>query len=233
MEASMERRSLAIYAVAAFVTLASFAAVVFLPVPVSCRQLFSIPALGGLLTFLAQGWRDQLAHERARDLQARQQDFTLGIASHMANTVFDKQVAFCEEYARELHQALSDLFGRGPSQLAGPRATALRDIRRKYAPWISDELVERLMPFEKALNEIATDSQLLEHLDVGPMRTEFAQRMYDAFSAVLGIGENHPTDAPEAIATILSHLHDVLGVSDFEDLRRAAIREARSRTEVR
>ena len=228
-KSNMERRSFIFYGIATLVILVSFGAALLLPISQESRSLVLLPAIASLFTILVQGWRDQVAHERARDLKQQEQSHLLAVASHMANVVFDKQVAFCEEYAQTLQKALLELFQRGPNQTAAIHQHELRQIRLKYSPWTSRQLTDRLMPFEKALLEIAGLHQILENQPVGATRTHTTERMFDIFMKVVGMSDPMPTDAPEAADMILDHLKDALNVSDFEELRRSAIRAATAR----
>jgi hypothetical protein len=222
-------RDLTAYAISTIVIAISIAAAVALPLPDQFRALFTVPAITGLFSLLVQGWRDQVAHERARELQHRQQDFIMATTSHMANVVFDRQVSFCEQYAASLHDALLDLAANGPSKEAETYRLRLREIRNKHSPWVSEQLTQKLLPFEQALIKIATDSLIIATLPVGPTRSTFVDQMYSAFSSVLGIAPDSPKDAPEAAARILAHLREALAVPDFDFLRQAAITAARDR----
>ncbi len=212
------------------VTAVSFLASSLLRLPDFYRGIVALPGVAGLASVLVQIWRDKLAHERAKELQDREQGFSLAIASHMAEVVFDKQASFCEEYAGTLHEAVIQLWQTGPSNVAARFERDLRNLRGKYSPWLSKELQEKLYPFEEALREISTDNQLLGVMPVGPDRTLFVNRMYKAFTTVLGIPPLEGENSGEAAAsTIIEHLKDVLDVSDLTALRRFAIRTAMDR----
>jgi hypothetical protein len=210
------RRDLLVYAISAIVIVVSFLATYLLPIPDSIRGLITLPGIAGLFSFLIQAWHDQRAHERSIELQQQQEGFSLAIASHMAEVVFDKQVSFCEEYSQTLHEAVIQLWQTGPSTITNQFERDLRNLRGKYSPWLSQELQNKLLPFEMALREIATDDQLLGVMPVGPARTEFVDRMYKAFTTILGIPPIKGENSPEAAATtIIEHLKDVLDVSDL------------------
>ena len=227
------RRDLVVYAISAIVIVVSFLATYLLPLPDTFRGLITLPGVAGLFSFLLQAWRDQRAHERSLELQQQQESFSLAIASHMAEVVFDRQVSFCEEYSQMLHEAVIQLWRSGPSGVADQFEQNLRNIRGKFSPWLSRELVDSLLPFEAALREIATDDQLLGILPVGADRTLFVDRMYKAFTTVLGIPPIKGENSPEAAATtIIEHLKDVLDVSDLLALRRFAIKTAMGRVDL-
>ena len=144
------------YATSTLVIAVSTCLVLFLPVANETKTMFSLPGIAGLFSLLVQGWRDQVAHERARELQQRQNDFDLAIASHMANVVFDKQVEFCEKYSQKLYAFIPVMLRTGPSKEALDCASELQDIRLRYSPWISLNIINKLTPYESALREIGS-----------------------------------------------------------------------------
>src|SRR4051794_35049823 len=75
----------------------------------------------------------RLQHEVQLALKQRDQSFNLSITSHMANVLFDKHVAFCEEYAARAHQCVRELFRDGPSENAMSIFQELTAIRQKHA----------------------------------------------------------------------------------------------------
>ena len=125
------------YVISIVVIIISASLITFLPTSETVKTLFSLPGLAGLFMLLVQGWRDQVAYERNLELQQKQQELDLAIASHMANVVFDKQAEFTEQYSSKLHSIVRELFQDGPSDKALAYQKALRDIRIRFSPWIS------------------------------------------------------------------------------------------------
>lgn len=66
--------------------------------------LIGLPGVAALLAVLYQILRDEAAQARAVDLQEKQQIFHLGVASPMANVVFDKRVQFSQQYITRLQE---------------------------------------------------------------------------------------------------------------------------------
>jgi hypothetical protein len=191
------------------------------------RVIASLPAILALLDLLWQVWRDQLAHERAKELLYSQQDFTLAVASQISGRVFDKQVEFAERYISVLNEAVPHLFRNGPTIKVGEYASELRSIRADFSPWISTDLTKKLIPYEHALSSISTSTQLFEMLPVGPNRTVFVEKAYSTFQDFLGIKETEDNlTEQDAVSAILSHLQDVLGIQDLEELRRISVKAA-------
>ena len=96
------------------------------------RTLWALPGSASLLSALFKLWKDERAHERALDIQARQLDFTFTPASHMAITAYDKHVQFSEEYLAKVNQTVTELLMEGASKEALYRAKELSRIREKY-----------------------------------------------------------------------------------------------------
>ena len=87
---------------------------IFLRVGEGLRTLAAVPAVGATFAAMFQVLREDMAHERAVQMQEARNRFEIGIASHMANVAFDKHAVFREEYAAELYSALKTLFRKGP-----------------------------------------------------------------------------------------------------------------------
>ena len=217
------------YIISIIVIMLSACLMAFIPAPDTVKTLFSLPGIGGLFMLLVQGWRDQVAHERALELQSKQHDFDLAIASHMANVVFDKQVEFTEQYSQKLYEIVYKMFQEGPSEKGLSYAGELRDIRIKFSAWISKELNQKLAPYEAALREIGSFGTLEKiTMDSHLLHSDYVNRMYAAFSKFLGISmEGIPREPENAADAVIEHLKDILNVFDLETLRRSAIRLAK------
>ncbi|HLE64051.1 MAG TPA: hypothetical protein VI750_12960 [Pyrinomonadaceae bacterium] len=150
----MMRGSWKVYAVAAVVLILSFFTAWTLPTTEILRGIISLPGVGALFAVLFQIVRDQAAHERALDLQERQQLFHLGVASHMANVAFDKHVQFAEQYISKMQDGLTQLFHTGPPGESLKFYSELVDIRLSFRAWITEDLETKVMPFEDALRQM-------------------------------------------------------------------------------
>lgn len=200
-------------------------ATIYANVPDSVRLVLAIPGVSGLTSIIVQAWRDQLAHERALELQERQNQFTLGIASEMASLAFRKHVEFAEEYAAAVHTAITELFRDGPTRKAVEYFQTLRDLRKKYTVWLSDEIETKLLPFEEALLEIGTSAQLAD-LGGGATREHFVQVMFAKLQKVLTTDKEVAVSENEAAVIILKHLCEILSISKLTELRNASIEAA-------
>lgn len=214
-----------VYAVAAAVLVVFFIAAWIAPTDL-LSAILSIPGIAAVLTMLFQFVRDQAAHERALDLQQRQQLFDLGVTSHMANIAFDRHVAFVENYISTMQGGLTDLFTTGPPGESLMFSQKLADIRLSLRAWITEDIEAKVMPFEAALRKMGATKIALEGLPAGPERKQLVTEIYTAFSAVAGIEHEGQVDETLAARRIMSHLQDSLEVRQLVRLRRAAIQTA-------
>jgi hypothetical protein len=181
----------------------------------------SFPGVAALLTVLYQAVRDQAAHERALDLQQRQQLFNLGVASHMANVAFDKHVEFAERYISTMQTGLEELFRSRRPEEGENVLKKLADIRLAHRAWITDDIEDKVTPFESALSEIGK-------INVGggahPQRDYDVDQLYQFFSRALGLSGRGPAgDDAIAARRIISHLQDLLEVRQMIHLRREVV----------
>lgn len=207
--------------------MASVAAAWFLPVSETFKGIAAIPGIAALCGVLVQLWSEKRAHERARELLFRQQDFALATASHMANIAYDKHVAFCEKYIERTNQGLGELMRDGPSLNVLKFASDLMRIRIDHTAWLTAEIEAELLPFEAALRKIGAGEGLLPSVPVGERRTRLVDEIYKAFGVV--IGTHLPaTDDEKAITTakVIDHLRDVLGIKELTALRQTTTRFA-------
>lgn len=219
--------SLKLYLMFFAIIAVSFIATWLLPVSEVFKGITAIPGTGALLAVLYQILRDQMSHERQKELQRRQHFFNLGVTSHMASVAFDKHVEFCEKYISQMDEGLRQLFIEGPNVNALSFARKLSDIRFQFRPWLTEDIMDRILPYEKALIEIGSKARLEEHLPVGEKRTRVIDEMFKTFSDVAGI-RDEGSNIDEQITTekIINHLQQVLGIQELTTLRRKVIAEA-------
>lgn len=121
-------------------------AIITLVAPISefFKGVTILPAVAVLSGAVWQLFRDRLSHERNLEIQQREefvksdfqrwQDlFSLGATSHMANTVFNKHVEFCEKYLEEVHETVVTLTREGPTEKALNHSNELYSLRIKYS----------------------------------------------------------------------------------------------------
>ena len=220
------RQSWKVYVVAVIVLVVSFVAAWTLPTTEILRGIIGLPGVGALFAALYQIVRDQAAHERALELQEKQQLFNLGVASHMANVAFDKHVQFSEQYISRMQQGLTELFQTGPPGESLKFSIDLIDIRLSFRAWITEDLEAKVMPFEDALRQIGARKIALEGLAPGEKRTRVVREMYEVFSDVIGLKSEGHIDEKLAPRKIISHFQELLGVQQLSRLRSAVVQAA-------
>ena len=225
-----KRATTALVLWALLVAIVSFAAAAFLPVAEFAKMFFALPGVVALFGVLVQLWRDSQAHERALEVQVRQQDFLLGTATHMADVAYDKHVEFCEEYIARTNTGLQEMYVHGPEDKAFDFAYDLSRIRMKYRAWLTQEIEDSLIPFEWTLREIAANQSYLKDLPTGDERSEVVRAMYDAFRLATGV-DTAETEGRRAktSAHVIDALRGVLGIRELTSLRQTTARLALER----
>ncbi len=189
-----------------------------------------MPGVGGLLAALFQLIRDNLTHERKLQLQEKEQIFNLGATSHMANTVFDKHVEFCEKYIAEVYQFANTLSKEGPTQSAFEHSKNLYELRIEYTAWITPAIEEKLIPFEKAARQIGNDAYLVSALTGtdSEERTRAIKRMFDVFKDVMDWNESAVKDADATVSGIKRKVREILQVDQLVSIRDYLVEKASS-----
>jgi hypothetical protein len=147
--------------------------------------------------------------------------------STVAQVAFDKHAAFCEEYVARVNKGVVELFRDGPSKNAMTMVQDLTTIRQKHAPWVTDDVLEKLKPFESAVWGVGTSAGYVADAPAPPDRQTHIEKMYNTFSQVLGIPWKDAGERPEVrVDQILRHLQEVLGISELTRLRNAVVKKA-------
>jgi hypothetical protein len=190
--------------------------------------LAGVPLVGSLVAALVQILRDQAAHEKAMLILAEQNRFSLGASSHMANVAFDKHVQFSEEYAEEVHKALTTLFRNGPTQEVLQHTGALYRLQQKYAVWLTTKLEKDLEVFESALRRIGADASYVYSATNADDRQQKLDAMYRTFAEVMGFekwqGEQLTDDL--AISMMIRRLRKILGTEELTEMRSVIVTKA-------
>ena len=208
----------------------SFALAVFLPIDKIFKGIASTPAIVALIGVIYQIFRDQSAFEKEKYLQRKQQIFNLGATSHMANIAFDKHAEFCERYMSEIHVTVSTLFVNGPTEKVMEHVAKLVNIQKEYSAWVPKDIAIKLDPFERALNEIAANSHLVEVLrgEDQKGRNNAVHKMYDIFKQVLNVEHKEITEENKDIAVeeVKQKIRSILGIDELTEMRKMLIQEA-------
>ena len=190
----------------------SYLASATLPISEIFKGIAATPAIGALIAAVYQILKDHAAFQKQIELQQKNQEFTLGITSHMAQVAFDKHVEFCEKYMAELNCTTLTLFSEGPSEKAGEHAMKFFDLRSEYSTWITEEVSERLTQFERALKDIEVNTRRWKRTTKPEVWDRAYQNAEDTFDAVLG--QLHDKEIPEdenvAIGAIQNRIREIL-----------------------
>lgn len=211
-----------VYFILLIVFIGSFLLASLLPAAEISRQLVAMPGGLALIGCLYQMIRDEAAHQKELLLQQDQQLFDLAATSHMANVAFDKHVLFCEEYIKEMHDAISTLYKEGTtSQAMVDHGNRLFHIQRKHAAWLTPDIEKGLAPFEQALRDIGA-SAYLYNADPGVAHsTGSIEKARNLLLDILGLKKEPFTtvDQTVAVTTVLAHLRKILGIEELTFLR--------------
>ena len=224
------------YLLLSTVLIISFLAAYTLPTDEIIRGIFASPGFVALFIALYQILKDQNTHERNIDLQRRQQIFNIGATSHMANVAFDKHVEFCEKYMQEVHKTVVTLYREGPTTKALNHAGEFYLLRQEYAAWLTDEINEKLIPFEQALRSLGAEKGFITdttgHPEYNEGRSEKIKKIFDDFKRLLTIDVTKPPDPEIAVEVVKKKVREILDIEDLVQLRKALISEARNTFET-
>ena len=214
----------------AVIIVVSLAVTFYAPINEIFRGIAALPSVAGLAVALFQLVRDYSSHQRNIEIQKKQQLFNLGATSHMANTVFDKHVEFCEKYSSEVHQLVITLTKEGPTENALDHAGKLYDLRIEYTAWITQEIEDKLMPFEEAIRKIGARAYLIKMLSGESTekenRLKAIREMYGIFREVMGICTDEPKDETATIKAVKNKVREILGVDELVDIRDYLVQES-------
>jgi hypothetical protein len=225
---SITHKASSLYVVAILVFIASAWSASNITVDNLSKALFAVPGATALFSIVYKFWKDERAHERQVELQARQQDFAFLPASHMASVAYDKHVKFCEEYLEAVNKAVFELWAEGPNVKALGHANSLRDIRDRHTAWLTREIEEKLFPIEAALRQIGAGSHVLPLVQFGSERSKIVDDVYGAFGKITESGKENEGSAA-AVASITDSLRELLGIKELTELRTEVTKLARDR----
>lgn len=216
-----------ITAVGLLIAAVAFLALSFSEVSPAIEALIALPGAGGLLLALWELVKASIEHAHRIEEQSAGNAFALSATSHMAEVAFDKHVEFSEKYVAKANEGLWILFREGPTPKALQIASELYDVRRTYILWETENVADFLNKFEKALREIGASEHYLQHLAVGPKRSELIRSIYATFKRVVDLSSLPTSPTPEvAVTHIIRRLQDHLGISELTSLRRYYLEEA-------
>jgi hypothetical protein len=140
----------------------------------------------------------EIEHKLSILLSDRQNAFSMGISSHMATTLFDKHICFCEEYVEAISNTLYSLVQEGNREQPLD-VNVLFKIRQKWALWLNDDLEVKLNRFEHGYKEMG------------------GAQVFDAYGAALS--------KALGIRSVITELRKALGLEELTSLRNELVRD--------
>lgn len=211
------------YALAIIVLFVSFLSAKYLPLSEVLRGLIALPGVAALFQILYQLLRDDWQHSRNIDLQNRQQDFILATSSHAAKIAYEKHVLFCEEYIERIQNGRKEMLREGASPGIMNIGGDLVRIRQKHATWLTKEIEEKLIPFEKVLIKIGAQEDYLRNTagqGVDEKKGKVIDEIYRSFGLVLGHEKSLNEEEENIhIDKIIDTIRDIVGVKSMVQLR--------------
>ena len=192
------------------------------------KNIVALPAVCALIAAIYQIFRDHSAHLKQLELQQKQQNFSLGVSSYMAQVAFDKHVEFCEKYIAEVHKTSNTLWGEGPSEKAIEDEKTLAGLRIEYSTWVTDDVSNKLRDFEKALYIIGSKTRLSEKTK----NSELAEKAYaeadHMWEKMIGslLNKKNSQNENVAVESIINKIRDILGIRELIELRGLLIKTA-------
>lgn len=211
----------------------SVLALLLLPVNELAQAVIASPIAVALIAALYQIIRDEAAHQKKRELQQEQNDFTVSVSSQMAATAFAKHVAFCEDYINEINKGMPNLYADGPSTSSRELSEALRKVRLKHSTWVTKDIRSKLTPFEDALFKIGLNREFITDFPK-EKKMDLIHEMHDLFADVLELQKKKREEkggteeqAKEIGATkVIEKVQDILGIAELTELRIKVIKQA-------
>jgi hypothetical protein len=186
--------------------------------------------IAALVGALFQLFRDHAAHERELLLRRDDQQFQIGVTSHMSNVVFDKHIAFCEEYVAEVNATVDTLIREHANLNAVDHANKLYAIRRKYATWVTTVMSGRLSSFEDAVRVIGAKAHFIEVTRESPQHAEQRAKaiefVYAEFQRILPQHFSRQAEDGIGSETIVARVREMLDIERLVELRTKLIERA-------
>jgi hypothetical protein len=148
------------------------------------------PVSVGVSKFLSYRSIERQKAKNNSELVESQNTFSVGAT--MAIVAFDKHICFCEEYVKEMSEALRSLNEDGRIE-AALDVTRFFRIRQKWALWLTQEMENELDQFERKLTLMGGEA-----------------RSY---------GVSGPASNESSIKTMIAILRKVLRVEELTTLR--------------
>ncbi|EJL6785553.1 hypothetical protein KI701_17565 [Vibrio sp. D415a] len=183
------------------------------------KGITALPFAGALCGVLIQLIRDDAAHQRRKELMLQEQQYSLSASSHMANTVFDKQVEFSQLYVENVLDAFESLRQQPEWEEAHDYARTLTMLRLKYMCWLTAEVDQNLGEFEQKLRTLGANSAYIK-MPKGEgtqqaHRDAAAREMLEIFSAFAYVLDKSTGHQEVTLASLSQKMRSMLGVEEL------------------
>jgi hypothetical protein len=210
----------------------SFITAYLLPFEDIMRSIYAAPGVLALIGVVYQFIRDESAHRRAKELVRLQHIFEIGAASHMANTIFNKHVEFCEKYISEVHETVNTMYRRGPTTETLTHANTLYRLRQEYAAWLTEEINEDLSPFEDLLRKMGASKGFIDDTQGDAAyqgtRSKEIKQLHKDFKNLLGIENGQAEGTRIDVEGTKKKIRLILGIEEMLEVRKYLVNEARN-----
>ncbi|WP_321495822.1 hypothetical protein [uncultured Desulfobacter sp.] len=192
----------------------AFGLAYILPTTEIMKGVVATPGILGLLGVLYQLIRDEASFERSKLIQGLQHSFGIGASSHMANTVFDKHVEFCEKYIDEVHVIADKLFREGPTKESVYFGNKLYALKLEYALWLTDEINDDLFAFEQGLRGLGASQGFIDstegHEQYAKERQKRMSQVHEDYIKILNLDGSQKPDPDFAVESVVRKARDIL-----------------------
>jgi len=191
------------------------------------KGIAALPSIGAMCSILIQLIRDDIAHQRQKELLIHEQQYSLAASSHMANTVFDKQVEFSNKYVAIVLDAFETLRRLQEWEVAHDYAGKLTMLRLSYMCWLTSEIDKNLEVFEQKLRTLGANSVYIK-MPKGPAtdqehRDAAAREMLEIYSAFVDVLGKNVKDSEASLQSLSIKLRTILDVEDLAYLKKVII----------
>lgn len=200
------------------VILVSLLIAIFIPMNNIFKGIATFPAIASLLGAVVQMLKDMWQHERSLEVQKNQHAVDIGFTSHIANTLFDKQMGFAEAYLKNTHLLLINIQqSDGMNEGAQTALQKLYETRINYLVWIPSQIESKLIQLETKVKRMALKDNLLPHVKPGNTRTKIINDIEDIFRDMVGMSEKKDGGDGD-ILEIQKKIKDLLGIDKLTDM---------------
>jgi hypothetical protein len=226
----LQARNWWVYVGLAILFVASYMLASTLPTGAIIQDVAANVGIAALVGALFQLFRDHAAQERELLVRRDDQQFQVGMTSHMSNVVFNKHVLFCEEYVTEVNATVDTLVQRHATVDAVDHANRLYAIRRKYATWVTTAMSTRLASFEDAVREVGAKAHFVEVTRESPhyaeQRAKAIEFVYSEFERILPQHFGRQAEDGIGSETIVARVREILSIERLVELRARLVERA-------